>query len=831
MTCLYINQRNGTFRNEIRKYMSYQTKSSMGDDMADINNDGNPDMFTLDMLPEYYYKKRQTIAGFSYMYYELDDKYNFEHQYLRNMLHLHNGFINGEMLPYSEVGQMMGGIYNTEWSWSPLFADYDNDGDKDLIVANGYPKDLTDKDWTRYKVTVYGSLADEQHVIDRAPAIKVNNFAFENTDLFNFKKRTDWLPDVPSYSYGASFVDLDNDGDLDYVTNNLNDKAFILRNKSVERSKKKAGFIRIKLKGNSGNTMALGAKAEIWSGGSYQFNEHFLSRGYASSVDPVIHFGLSGKKSIDSIRITWPATGYISLLKNIKPDQTIEIDETNSVPGHTIKTLGNKKMLFTGCDSLINYIHEQTDIADFTLGQNIIPHKFSQIGPIMAKGDLNSDGREDIIIGSTNKLPTKVFLRTGKGFGEKEFEGLTTKKEFSESDLAIIDIDSDGDNDVVSVAGGYENQKESDYVHYLYENFNSTFRRTALPVPPFPASVVKPFDFDHDGDIDLFIGSRVKKGMFPHADPSWLIINDKGKLSADHTKQFDLGMVTDALWSDYDNDGWEDLIVTREWNSIAILKNMNGRELVLQDIPELEKKHGLWYSIIAGDFDQDGDQDYIAGNLGENHRFTVSEKYPLTLYSIDLDLDGVIDPLSTAYWKDKDDKMTEYPINYFDELMGQTNFFQKMFNDYTSFSYAGVSDMLDENILKRLEFKLHVNTTSSYIIWNEKGKLRWEKLPLDLQVSPVKKMIVQDLNNDKYPDVIVAGNDYTFDISTGYYDALKGIVLLSKGNRRSFDVLPPSGSGMLLKGMAESLLYFDGDTSLVVAGINRAKVSVFEHFR
>jgi enediyne biosynthesis protein E4 len=828
---LYINQRNGNFKNEIRKYMSYQTKSSMGDDMADINNDGNPDMFTLDMLPEYYYKKRQTIAGFSYMYYELDDRYNFEHQYLRNMLHLHNGFINGEMLPYSEVGQMMGGIYNTEWSWSPLFADYDNDGDKDLIIANGYPKDLTDKDWTRYKVAVYGSLPDEQHVIDRAPAIKVNNMAFENAGPFRFEKRNNWLPDIPSYSYGASFVDLDNDGDLDYVTNNLNDKAFILKNKSVERSKGKTGFIRIKLKGNPGNTMALGAKAEIWSGGSYQFNEHFLSRGYASSVDPVIHFGLSGKKNIDSIRITWPATGYISLLKNVKPDQTIEIDEANSVPEQILKTSMNKRILFTGCDSLINYIHEQTDIADFTLGQNIIPHKFSQIGPRMAKGDLNSDGREDFLIGSTNKLPTKVFLRTGKGFEEKEFEGLTTMKEFSESDLAIIDIDGDGDNDVVAVAGGYENQKESDYIHYLYKNGNGTFRRTPLPVPPFPGSVVKPFDFDHDGDIDLFIGSRVKKGMFPHSDPSWLIINDKGKLSEDHTKQFDLGMVTDAIWTDYDNDGWEDVFVAREWNSIAILKNMNGRELVLQDIPELEKKHGLWYSIIAGDFDQDGDQDYIAGNLGENHRFTISEKYPLSLYSIDLDLDGVIDPLSTAYWKDKDDKMTEYPINYFDELMGQTNFFQKMFNDYTSFSYAGLSDMLDENILKRLEFKLHVNTTSSYIIWNEKGKLRWEKLPLPLQVSPVKKMIVQDLNNDKYPDVIVAGNDYTYDISTGYYDGQKGIVLLSKGNSRSFDVLPPSRSGMLLRGMVESLLYFDGDTSLVVAGINRAKVSVFEHFR
>jgi hypothetical protein len=791
-------------------------------------------MFTLDMLPEYYYKKRQTINGFSYIYYLGDEKYDYEHQYIRNMLHLHNGFLNGEMLPYSETGQMMG-IYQTDWSWSPLFADYDNDGDKDLIITTGYPKDLTDKDWTLLKVKAIGNYTSDELLIDMAPTVKIPNVAFENIGDFRFKKRTDWLPQIPSFSYGAAFVDLDNDGDLDYVVNNFNDEAFILRNYTVERSKKKTNFIKIRLVGKKGNTMAIGAKVELWSKSNYQFTENFLTRGYASSVDPVIHFGLSGDISIDSIKVTWPAGNNISIMRNVVVNQTIEINEMKSGLSHeNIKTLRESDLLFNKRENVINYVHEQIDFADFFYGQIIIPHKFSQIGPRMAKGDLNNDGREDLIIGSTNKLPTTVLLRKGNGFEEAGFEGLTTQKEFSESDIALLDIDGDGDNDVVAVAGGYENKQESEYQHYLYENRNGSFVRTSLPVPPFPASVVRPFDYDHDGDVDLFIGSRVKKGMFPYANHSWLIHNDKGKLTVDSTSRLNLGMVTDAIWTDYDKDGWEDLLVAREWNSLVILKNVNGKEMVPQNISTLGNQHGIWYSLVAGDFDRDGDDDYIVGNLGDNNRFNVSDQYPLNLYAIDLDLNGKIDPLTTAYWKDQNDDMKEYPINYRDELSAQSSFFKTMFEDYTSFSYATIDDILDEDILKRLEFKLHTNTTSSYILWNDKANFRWEKLPKALQVSPIKKMIVEDLNGDNWPDVMVSGNDYTYDVATGYYDANKGIILLNKGtnqdkDKATFEVLAPSQSGLMLQGMVESLLYFEGDTLLIVAGINRAKVSVFEH--
>jgi hypothetical protein len=820
----YINQGNGTFKNEIAMYMSYQSKSSMGDDMADINNDGNLDVFTLDMMPEKYEKKKQSINGFGYIFYINDAKYGYEHQYLRNMLHLHNGFLNGEMLPYSEVGQMLG-ISATDWSWSALFADYDNDGDKDLIVTNGFPKDMTDKDWTRLKTQAAGFYSSDNALMDMVPTQKIPNVAFENRGPFSFVKRPDWLPDVPSFSYGASFADLDNDGDLDYVINNINDKAFILKNTSIEKNRKQAGFIKIKLKGKSGNTLALGAKIELWSGGNFQYAEHFLTRGYSSSVDPIIHFGLNNNKMIDSIRITWPLTGKITLLKKIRSDQLIEVDENLVEQMNPASSIKNE-LMFRKADYPPIYRHDQIDFVDYALYQKLIPHKFSQIGPRMAKGDLNSDGIEDVIIGSTSKLHSMVLLRTGNKFRSVDIEGLTTSKQLTEADLAIVDIDNDGDNDVISVAGGYENQYQEEYRHYLYENKNGRFQKKSLPVPAFPASVVRPFDYDHDGRVDLFIGARVKNNMYPYSTFSYLIHN-VGELTTDSASKLDLGMVTDAVWADYDNDGWEDLIVAREWNSIALLKNDNGKRLVAQEIPELEAHQGFWYSLGCGDFDNDGDIDFIAGNVGENTRFHVSNAYPLSLYVIDFEMDGIIDPLMTAYWPDNEGIMKEYPVNYLDELWSQSVYFKKLFRNYTSFSKVGADKIMTPVMMKKLESKLTVNTTSSYIVWNNGKTLSFEKLAPEIQLSPVKKILVDDLNGDKYPDIILGGNDYSWDVPTGYFDANKGIVMMNNGKRKeeaksAFTVLEPSKTGLLLQGMVESMLLLKGDKALSLQGLTAA---------
>ncbi len=826
---LYINQRDGTFRNLVTDYLSYQSKFSMGNDMADFNNDGCLDIITLDMFPEQYFRKKQTINGHSYYFYVNDEKFGYQHQYIRNMLHMHNGFRDGKMLPFSEVAQLAG-IYQTEWSWSPLFADFDNDGDKDLFITNGFPKDLTDKDFTNYKAQVYGSLADDDHMLGRIPVAKVSNYAYENMGDYHFADQTEkWGMKIPSFSNGASFVDLDNDGDLDYVVNNINDEAFVYRNNSMEKNKNNNNYLSILLKGSGQNTLAIGSKIELWCHGNYQYAEKFLSRGYISSVDPNIHFGIGRNTIVDSIKVTWPTGAKETIQKNIAANQVLILNEKDGTSVKLKPNILNDNFLFIEANDMIVYSHEEKDLVDFFFGQNILQHKYTQLGPCFEQGDLNADGLVDILIGASNTQPTRCYLRMSSGFVESELKGLTGSKGGQESDLLVLDIDGDGDNDVIALGGEYLSENEEGNKHFVYRNEKGSFIKEELPLPLFHSEVARAFDFDHDGDLDVFIGSRVKKFGFPLGQTSYLLVNEQGNLHMNERFCFEIGMVTDALWTDYDSDGWDDLLVAREWNSLLILRNMQGKGFVAITDSPLNDKYGLWSSLAAGDFDNDGDQDYIAGNLGLNNRFTISEKYPMRAYAIDLDKNGFIDPVTTAYWKDEKGTMQEYPINYLDELAGQSPFFRKMFTSYTKFSHSTAKQIIDPDTIRE-DHVFYVNTASSYVLWNDKGNFVFQELPIAAQVSPLKRMLVHDFNGDKIQDVLIAGNDYSYDVSTGYYDANKGVILLGSDSK-SLEILPPSKSGLLLNGQVGSLIYLEGDTSYMIGGINRGKAIVFRHHK
>lgn len=822
---LYLNQRNGTFKNVAEEYISYQSRFSMGNDMADFNNDGLLDIITMDMMPEQYFRKKQTINGNSYYIYINNKKYGYQPQFVRNMLHVHNGFIDTTMLPYSEVAQLAG-VYQTEWSWSPLFADFDNDGDKDLLVTNGFPKDLTDKDFTNYKAQVYGSLADDEHMLERIPIVKVPNYAFENVGSLKFSKRTEeWGMNLPSFSNGASFVDLDNDGDLDYVVNNINDPAFIYKNQTIGDINDHKNFLRLELTGLAPNTEAIGAKVELWLKGQLQYSEKYLSRGYISSVEPILHFGLGDQTEVDSIKIVWPLGRSVTVLKEVSSNQILRLHEKDANPRDPGIRLKKSKPMFEPADSLIDYTHTQEDYIDFFQGQSLIPHKYSQIGPVMNMGDLTDDGLPDLLVGGSKDQPTTFFRNTGNQFVRTELEGLTGNKPGQESDLIILDIDQDQDQDVIITTGGYTLEDTTQYRHYVYRNDNGKFSKEELPIKPFIASIVRAADFDKDGDQDIFIGCRVKRWRFPTANPSSILVNENGKYVSRPELNFDLGMVTDAVWTDYDQDGWIDLLITREWNSLALLRNTNG---VLKEVklPELEAKHGLWFSLAAGDFDADGDTDFVVGNLGLNHRFTISDEFPMRVYALDLDKNGFIDPVSTAYWRDEQGEMQQFPINYFDELASQSPFFRKLFTSYTKFSYTKAQDIIKPDTISKVN-TYFVNTTSSYILINDQGKFIWQELPVEAQLAPIRKVIVTDFNSDGRADILIAGNDNTYDVSTGYYAASKGLLMLGQ-EKLEFKVVPPAKSGIVLNGQVESLLYFESQgVRYVLGGINRKGITTF----
>ncbi|MBL7857101.1 MAG: VCBS repeat-containing protein [Cyclobacteriaceae bacterium] len=827
---LYINQGNGKFQNEIDNLIKHQSKFSMGNDVADINNDGYLDLITVDMLPESNFRKKTVISSAGYTTYINDRRYGYAHQHVRNMLQLNNG--NGS---FSEIGQLTG-VYQTEWSWSPLFADFDNDGLKDLIITNGFPRDITDRDFISFREKVHG-LASTKDLLKELPSVLVPNYVYKNNGDLTFTNVTkEWGMDQPSFSSGAAYADLDNDGDLDYVVNNIDQLASLYENKLYSHSSKSTSstnYLRLKLIGSTGNTSGLGTKITLYhSGGKIQYTEHNIYRGYISTVEDVVHFGLGQVTSIDSVLIEWLG-GKHQTLKSVSSNQVLVIKESDAIQSSR-PSAENEPAIFEKVShrtSGIVYQHVEPDRIDFNV-QRTLPHKFSQQGPGIAVGDVNGDKLEDFIVGGAATQPITLFLQQKNGkFLERK---ITDEKPEEDNGILLFDADSDGDLDLYAVSGSYEFEPGSqNYQDRLYLNDgrgNFKLSTNAVPAARASGSCVRAADFDQDGDLDLFVGGRVTPGKYPFSEQSFLFQNTSGVFT-DVTEQWstdlrNIGIVSDAIWSDYDNDGKTDLIVVGEYMTVTFFKN-TGSSFEKNTASGIENYFGWFNSIQAGDFDSDGDMDYVAGNLGLNHYYNTSMTQPLTVWAKDFDGNGSIDAILSCYAKADDGTLKSYPIHFWEDLNSQSPLFRRKFSLYKDFAKVTTESFFTPAELKDA---LHLKATymaTCYIENLGSGKFKINEFPNLVQVAPVNGIQVDDVNEDGHLDIIMVGNDYSYEPNTGQFDAFTGLVLLGDG-KGNFNVLPSVTSGFFVNGDSKGLVRLRGvHNDLFIATQNKDSVSVF----
>ena len=830
---LYINNKNGTFTESLHKYIKHTSQFSMGCDISDFNNDAYPDIITVDMLPDD--NKRQKLMNIAMN----NDRFNYAlslgymPQYSRNMLHLNNG-PNGEgQYSFSEIGQLAG-VFKTDWSWSPLFADFDNDGWKDLFISNGIPRDITNNDFLSYRddeikessknfKEIWNDLLVQ---IEKLDPVNKANFIFQNNKDLTFTDQSkNWGLDYKGFSNGSVYVDLDNDGDLDLVTNNINDKASVFKNNSNLIVKN--NYIRVKLNGN----YAIGATISINCKGKKQFIEHQVCRGFQSSQDPVDHFGLGKDSMIDTLFIKWLDSKQ-QTLTNIKANQLIILDYKNASVPPSVNQSGNAKLTFPIFKDVtnisgINFTQVENQFEDFDY-EPLLPHRFSRNGPYMAIADVDENGEEDFWIGGPAKMPGKLFLQKGGKFISRDMP------DAGYEDMGAVFFDANGDKhpDLYVVSGGSEyNANTATYQDRLYMNDGKgNFKNDvdALPVEVSSGSVVVANDYDKDGDMDIFVGGRVVPGNYPRLPQSFILQNDgKGKFK-DVTNDVcselsNIGMVTSAIWSDFDKDGWTDLIVTGEWMPIAIFKNKAGKLTRIQSNPVLDASTGWWNCIAAGDFDNDGDTDYIAGNLGLNNKFNASDKTPVSVYANDFDGSGNTKPILTYFLNNK-----EFTVAGRDQIASVLPSIKKKFDTYTKFADAEFNQIFSKDQLQNAQVYKATHFASTYLENEGNGKFSMHALPLEAQFSTIQSLQISDFNFDGNLDALISGNFYSPDFMIGRYDASNGLLLKGNGKGK-FQVQSAKSSGIYIEGDARSSAVIHINNKLcLLAAINSGKLKVFE---
>jgi len=848
---LYVNNRDGTFSNRVYDYFKHSSANAMGNDVIDINNDGLSDVVELDMNPEDNFRKKMMMNPNSYQTYQNTDYFGYPYQYVRNSLQINLG---NTVKANDSVGEpvfaetsFFAGISETDWSWTPSVADFDNDGLRDILITNGFPKDITDHDFVQYRNEAF-MIASEKQLLSQIPEVKINNYAYRNTGNGRFENvSTAWGFNTPSFTNGAIHVDLDNDGDLDYVTNNINDPAFVYRNTANDRKDGKLNYIGFKLKGSSKNIGGLGAWLELYSAGTKQVYENSPYRGYLSSVDPVIHFGLRNTDKVDSLIVKWPeGKKQVMIAPGINTVHTLSIDNAKeSYQWGAPKT--DSSSLFTEMAGIINFRHMEKDFVDFNI-QKLLPHKLSQYGPALAAGDINGDGLDDVLIGAPRLKGPVAFVQDAKG-GFSQHQLLTESAEIFKSTedmgLLLFDAEGDGDLDLYVASGTYESlpltADHRDCFYYNDGKGNFRLDTTVFPRNYTSKSCVKAADYDNDGDLDLFLGGRVLPGSYPRPVSSFIYRND----SRDGRVQFtdvtasvapalkDIGLVCDAMWTDFDNDGLKDLLLAGEWMPLTVLKNANGKFENVTAASGLTGQLGWWNSLAAGDFDNDGDMDYVAGNLGLNSFFKGSEKEPLTIYGKDFDNNDAYDAVPAIYLPDvANGQRKEFPVHTRDDMIKQMIGFRQKYPGFKAYSRATVQEMFTPDEMKDA-LVLKGNYLRSVVVRNDgNGKFTLMPLPDIAQWSMLNGMTVDDVDGDGNLDILAATNDFGTEVTVGRYDALNGLVLKGNGDG-SFRPLSIRESGIYLPADGKAMIkIMDAKGNyLLIASQNKGDIKVWKRRR
>lgn len=795
---LFINQKNGTFKDEVKKATNHLSLFSMGADIADINNDGLEDIMVVEMLPENYKRSkvsmpRMDVAGF----WAIVDS-GFQKQYMHNALHLNHG-----NMFFSDVSQLAG-VSKSEWSWSTLASDFDNDGHRDIFVANGYRRDIFDGDVTerlnahlQVVGNKYASMQeyfekDYKDFVEIYDPIKVRNYLFKNNGDLHFENVAErWGLTDSTFSNGAAVADFDNDGDLDLIINNLDQEALLYEN----TTDKKNNYLRIKLEGPEKNRDGIGTKIALYYDGKLQQCFHQKTvRGYLSSNDPIVHFGIGKINKVDSIVIRW-LDGKENVLSNITANQLVKGNYKEAVPG--IHGTPQYNVVFKEASDILSqpFRHTENEYDEYT-DQVLLPHMFTKSGPFIATGDVNKDGSDDFYIGGAKNQPGSLYIQKADKLVKQHVGAFETDKAYEDMGTAFFDADKDGDLDLYIVSGGSEIHQGSDtYQDRLYINDGKgNFAKGILPKTISSGSCVVPFDFDEDGDLDLFRGGQVMPHYYPKAPRSYLLVNENGKF-VDRTQNIapalaETGMVNSAIWADINGDKKAELIVAGEWMPIKIYEYTSGKLNEVAEKYGLSKTEGWWNKLVADDLDGDGDMDIIAGNLGENYKFKATIEKPFEVYAKDFDNSGTNDIFLAKYNGD-----VQVPVRGRECTSQQCPMIAKKFPSFLSFAESDLKTILGEDIETALHYQAHL--FSSVILVNENGKFSITKLPLEAQFSTVNCIMIKDFDVDGKKDILIAGNKFDVEVETTPADASPGVFLKGLGNM-NFKSTKPLESGFFV---------------------------------